>query len=225
MSNDLSIFGNKEELPAHIAGETDGAMGNEDVGGDIALPKIALLQAMSPQLENVEGAKAGMLHNSVSDELYDNLFLVNLYYTRGYSVFKKRNLGGGFEGNFDTRDDAAAKVAELGNEADYDISVTAKHFCLILDPTTGEPTQPCVIYMSATKLRVSDSWNSEIQLRGRDNARFSSVWKMGSTKVTNAKGTFYNFDIDFVGWTPPEAYSQAKETYLSIKGISAEKAA
>src|SRR5450631_1544355 len=61
--------------------------------GDVALPYLYILQALSPIVnpaasQYIEGAQASMLYNNVSQELYDGrkegLIVVPCYYERKY---------------------------------------------------------------------------------------------------------------------------------------------
>ena len=44
-----------------------------------------------------------------------------------------------------------------------------------IDPSTGELGIPFIMDFASSKLRVSRSWNSQIQTKGGD--RFASLWK------------------------------------------------
>lgn len=205
-------------MPAYLAESQDKGLGNENVGSeDQAIPRISLLQALSPQIEEVEGAKTGLFHNSVTDELYEKLFVVNIAYKREYAVFRDRNKGGGFNGSFDSREEANEAIAELpGAASDYGIVETGKHACLIIDPETGEIKQPALLYFKSTALPVSRNWNSQITTIGKDAPRFATIWELNSLKQSNDKGTWYNWSISHAGWVNEDIYNEAKEMHASI---------
>lgn len=212
--NAMAVFGVKAEPPAHI--ET-GGRGMNMTADDVTFPYISVLQALSPQIDEVDGAKAGMFHNSITDELSDELIVCSLHFRREYAVFKRRNLGGGFEGAFDSNSEARAKIEELDNPGDYEVVETHRHTLLQLDPNTGEAVAPVVFNMSGTKVRVSKTWNTDLATRHKDGQdRFASVWCLSTRKQSNTQGSWYNITTQFLGWAPAELYESAKGFYDSV---------
>lgn len=208
-----------DDLPAHLSGS---ARGNENVTSqDVVIPKLNLIQKMSPQVDSI-GAKAGHMHLSTTDQLFDELYVVNLYYSRTFNVFKKRDLGGGFFGIFDTRLDADKALKESGNPNDYDIQETGTHNVLLLSDK-GEPITPARMYMSGTKLGVSNAWNSTIATQNTD--RFASVWKLSTVMQKAGNNTWHNFQVEYAGLCNEALYAEAEELYTSISGMGKQEAA
>ena len=221
-TTDLSIFGGKTAMPAHLMQNTaDAQLGNEHGGAeDTAIPVLNLLQALSPQVADstVDGAKAGLFHNSITDDLYPTVNVINLSFSRDYAVFRKQNRGGGYHGSFETQADAQAKVAELGGNADdYDIFETAKHVVLLLDEA-GQPVQPMLIRLKSTGIQVSKTWNAAIQTEGQGAARFATVWRLEAEKKSKNGNTWYVMKPGFLGWAPEALYEEAKKFYEATKG-------
>lgn len=223
-STEVALFGDKNaELPAFLQSAGSG-LGNEDVTSeDLSIPRLSLLQALSPQINGdatqvVDNAKPGQFHISLTDELHDDLFCINLAYKRDFAVFRKREHGGGFHGNFGSLAEAQDRVNQLeGNPESYEIQETAKHFLLLLD-SDGTPVQPVAFFMANTKLAVSRSWNSKIRMLGENLDRFASVWHLTPVKQSGAKGSWYNLGIEFAGWTTEDLYNHAKRTYHTVMG-------
>lgn len=216
-STAVSLFGDKTgALPAHL--QTDAPAGNENVTSeDMATPRLNLLQQLSPECQTVDGAKPGMLYNTVTGELYDTVNLINLFFRKQYAVFKIRAKGQGFEGNFSTQAEAAAHMATLDSPNDWNIVDTDQHYCLLLDEE-GNGVSPVLIYMSASKLRVSKDWNTEIQLKGPQADRFAGVWNLSSVTEKNGAGQPYeNLKVEFMGWAPEDLYAAAKDAYQGFK--------
>ena len=200
----------------------------ENVGAeDVAMPYLSVLQALSPQIDEVEGAKAGMLYNSITQDLYDSVYVISLSYERQYSIFKKRDLGGGYEGAHASREDALMHLKDVvqADPADYDIQETHRHVLLLLDDK-GKPVQPVIMNLSGTKVKVSKQWNSDINVRHQGADRFASVWKLSTRKQSNARGSWYNLQVDFEAWAPEDLYKQAADYYEQVSAVeSAEDAA
>jgi hypothetical protein len=215
----LALFGTKEQMPEHL--RTGTGLGNQNVSAeDRALPYINVLQALSPQVEELDGAKAGMFHNSITNELTDELYVMNLNFRRSFAIFKRRQLGGGYEGSYENREDAMAHIRDNLNNAvmDFDVVETHTHICLLLDVSGGTPkaTQPVILNLSGTKVKVSKSWNSEIDVRNGNADRFASVWRLYTRKQSNTKGSWYNLAVEFAGWAPDFLYDEAKKYYQTV---------
>lgn len=223
----VATFSADAALPAHL--QQDAGMGNENVGADdLSIPRIDMIQQLSPQIDPsspkyIEGAKLGNLFNSLSGEVYDFCFVINLGYESAFQIFKKRKFGGGFEGSF--ADEHAARehlAAQSLPEDQYDIVDTAIHKCLLLDEN-GQADQPVLIYMSGSKQKVSKNWNSAIQLKDSRAARFAGVWTLQSVQEKNRQGQPYqNYKVAFAGWASAELYEEAKtlHTQMNISTVS-----
>ena len=209
------------QLPAHLA--KDAGLGNENVGtDDLAIPRLDLIQQLSPQIDKsspkfIEGAETGHIFNSLTGEVYDFVFVINLQFEQKWQVFKKRKFGGGFEGSFDNEAEATQHLETQGLPVDqHDVVETAIHKCLMLDEE-GKPKTPVLIYMSGSKQRVSKGWNSVIQLKNPDAARFASVWTLQSSPEKNRQGQpYHNFKVDFAGWADEALYDEAKRLYEGL---------
>jgi hypothetical protein len=211
----------QDQLPAHLA--KDAGLGNENVGtSDLAIPRLDLIQQLSPQIDKsspkyIEGAETGHIFNSLTGEVYDFCFVINLQFEQKWQIFKKRKFGGGFEGSFDSEAEAMAHLdAQSLPHEQYDVVDTAIHKCLKLDEN-GQPDQPVLIYMSGSKQKVSKNWNSAIQLKNPQAARFASVWTLQSVGEKNRQGQpYHNFKIDFAGWASKDLYDEAKRLYEGL---------
>ena len=215
-----NIFQNPANMAVPSYAMDDEGLGNENVGAeDLAVPRISLLQSLSPCVveQSIPGAMPGLLLNTVSEELFKTLYVVNLFYLKQYGVFKKKKMGGGFVGNFATE---ALGVDHLDandlNVGDYDILETGRHTVLILDEK-GEILTPAEILMKSTNLSVSRAWNANIRTEGGGASRFALVWKLG-TKLRKGDGfTWHVFDVALAGATPEHVYAEAKEFYESLQ--------
>ena len=211
----------QSDVPAHLSGK--GALGNENVSAeDQAIPRLTLLQKLSPQLDEsaaefVDGAKAGQYFNSLTNIASDGLYVVNLMYRRTVAVFKKRAAGGGFAGNFASKQEALDDLAENGNDPSmYDFSDTGNHYLLLLD-ADGKPTTPVIFSMAGSKLRVSNTWNSKIAAAAEDMPRFATVWKLTAVSQSNAKGSWHNTAVDYMGFAAEDLFEVASEYYAQFQ--------
>lgn len=205
------------EVPAHVINAGIGR-GNEDVGNALAIPRIKLLQKMSPEVDKyspkyVEGAEPGAFINSITGEVYgDELYALNLKFKVEYVVWRNLDIGGGLLGNFTSQAEAEAAVAAQEKPSDYEIKDTHTHVLLLKNPTTGEVSSPVLMDFTVSKLRTSRAWNTQIATKGGD--RFASLWKLKSVPVESRTGQqFMNLDVECLGWTTEEDYKVAEELY------------
>ena len=93
--------------PATAFEEFAGAGLEEVTTEDLAIPFLRILAQLSPQVNKrdgayVEGAEAGMIYNTVSNEAYDGekgVLVVPCYYNRRFIEWQPRSSGGGYVGS------------------------------------------------------------------------------------------------------------------------------
>ena len=213
-------------MPAFVSNEAikGSGAGNENVGAkDLQIPRLSLLQELSPEVnerkpEFIEGAKVGQLLNKMTGELFDQLFVINLKYQHGYTAWKKRKLGGGLFGSFNSEEEAVTSLEAEGLDPQhYDIQESPMHFVLLLDEN-GKPTMPAIIDMPSTKNKVSRNWNSQIAAQGDEYDRFAFVWLLGARmEENNQSQEYWNYTVKLLGAAPTELYDEAKKFYERVK--------
>ena len=197
------------------------ARGSEEVkASDMVLPRLEIVQALSPIKETNEDAKEGYLFNSVTQEVIGDLaYFVPVYFRLEYLIWKDQDQGGGFFGCYNSQADADRRRAEViaeGENPEYiGIVDTPVQYGLRITPDMSVCEQ-IVISMAKTKAKVSRKWNAMIQIAGGD--RFSRVYKLTSFKDENKKGQkFFNYVVQPAGFAPKAAYLQAEALYEILK--------
>lgn len=228
-------------LPAELDLEADAGAGTEQVGArDVAMPFLGLLQQMSPQLDRtsgkrIEGAEAGTLFNTLTNELLgEEVLVVPCYFEPTLIEWIPREKGGGIA-NVYSDDDPIAKSAKRkeGSGAEVlpngnDLVRTAQHYCLLVDPETGA-FQRIMVSLSSTGLKKSRLWNSlmlNIQLPRKTGgtfnpASFSHLYKLRVVPEKNNKGSYFNLQPELVGpVSDPALYAEAKRFSELVKNGS-----
>lgn len=209
-----------EQQPDYIA--TNAARGAENVGvEDIVIPRLELIQSQSPAVKRndpkfIKGAELGMLNNSVTRELYgDIVYVVPVYYTKQWLVWRDQKKGGGFAGAYDTQAEAQARADKEGGAKDgWEALDTPQHLCLLMNKETGR-LEEIMISLPRTKAKVSRAWNSMMRMAGSDT--FSRVYKIATAEETNKQGqTYFNYVISPVGFPPEFVYREAEALYKRI---------
>jgi hypothetical protein len=222
--------------------------GTENADKDsFAIPFLVVLQPMSPAVVEgtVPGAKAGMLMNSVTNELYESVYVVPCHFQRRYVRWAPREMGGGYKGEFNVAEVETGGMIEKGvvkkidnrlyfpledgsvNEKKCDkLADTRNHFVLLLRSPEDIIGSPAVMAMASTQIKASKKLNALIQgqtlISKRNGAPFNPpAWafkyKVGTTKKTNDKGTWFVVDVESAGETNPFVSKRGLDFYTQIK--------
>lgn len=226
-----------------VASQTDLAerpdwMGEENRGSeevtiqDITIPRLSMVQDLSPQrkknnAEYIEGCEEGMLFNTVTNELYPtSVLFVPVYFRLEWLVWKHRDTGGGLQGVCASQEEAVALVAAhplAGQQTEkgepvLDVQDTAQHFGLLLDPNSQaeDPrATEIVISMSKSQLKPSRQFNSQIRIAGGD--RWQRMYRFSAVQVDGARGEYYNWKVEQLGFVSQATFAQAEALYESVK--------
>jgi hypothetical protein len=216
----------QSEVPDYI--RQDSNRGSEEVkSSDMVLPRLEIIQALSPIKELDPEARDGQLFNSVTQEIIgDVAYFVPIYFRMEYLVWQDQDSGGGFHGSFPTLEQAEDKRSQVINNDPNLAGTTSKgtnivevvdtpvHYGLRIDPE-GLMEQ-IVISMAKTKSKISRKWNAMIQIAGGD--RFGRVYKLSTFTDENKKGQkFKNFVVQPAGFPPQKVYAEAERVYASFR--------
>jgi len=214
-----SLVSSNDTLPAHLKAVEGVGRGNENVGANVAIPRIKLLQKMSNEVDKhhanyVEGCEPGHFFNTLTNQNYGNdIYVISLTFKTEYVVWRQLEAGGGYLGAFASQQEAQDKVNEQDKPSEYDINETHAHVILLKNPTTGQLDRtPCIMDFASSKLRSSKNWNSQIGMQGGD--RFAGLWKVSCVSTENKLGkAFMNCEASWVGWAMEEDYKAAEALY------------
>jgi len=209
----------KEEAGALVANmfEADANQGSQNITqDDLALPFLKVLGQLSPEVnerdgKHVEGAKPGMILNTVTKEIYDGTKGINVlpaHYERKLVEWQDRGDSKGapvaiHNAESDimsqtTRDKSYKDRLPNGNY----IENTANHFVIVL----GKSPSTALISMKATQLKISRAWNSVmmgLKLQGKNGMftppTYSHIYKLKTVQMSNDKGTWFGWDVKMVG--------------------------
>jgi len=211
-----------DERPDYLPAES--VRGQENVGvDDLTIPRLGVIQDLSPQHkeskpEYIEGAKAGMLFNNVTSELYDkSVIFVPVYFRKEWVIWKLQSAGGGFEGAFDSEDEAieAFKSSDSITEETHEVVDMAQHFGMLIHE--NRPPEEIVISMSKSKLKVSRQLNTLVKMAGGD--RFSKAYKISAVEDQNNEGQdYHNFGVTAIGFVSEPVYNAGIKMYENIAG-------
>lgn len=198
----------KTELGQAIDFEEFAGSGLEGVGADdLLVPRLGILQALSPQLkkaksEYIEGAEEGDIADLGTGELYKSgLWFLPVFYRKEYLEWAPRDSGKGLVAvhsdpailDQTTRDDRRRAVLPNGNY----IADTAQFYGLNLSSGRRMSYVP----MTSTQLKKARRWNTLAmgeKLKRGDGSEFTApLWYRTYNLTTAAES---NNDGDWYGW-------------------------
>lgn len=240
----------KEEMLPAVAFdfEADAGAGMEGTDSDsFAIPFLRILQKLSPQCDEanaefVEGAKAGMLFNSVSGKLYDGKAGVHFLpcaFQRRFIQWAPKGSEGGFKGEFLPEEITAmrteGKIVELdgrlylpddaGNVSEKKCDTfadTRSHFGLVVD-SEGE-VAAALMPLSSTQIKKSKRLMSilnEAKVQGSSDLVTPPTW-MNKVKLTtvlesNDQGSWYGAKFEADGFIDSkDLYEAGKQFHDAV---------
>lgn len=207
---------------------SDAGAGLEGVDRDcFAIPFIAILQGLSPQMETVEGAKIGSFINTITNELSAAVNVVPVSFQRRYLEWTPRDKGGGFKGMYtvaEVEGNNANKLVEgqlITPEGNL-LKDTRIHYVLVV--SEDGTFAPAIISMSSTQIKKSKRWLSRIQnVQLKDSAgrsynppSFSHIYRLTAVKESNDSGSWYGYDINLLKQV------QDQTLYMAAKALHSQ---
>lgn len=187
----------------------DGGTGFEGMGSeDWSIPFLSILQSNSPQVESEDppGAKAGMLFNTVTQDMYDGdkgVVFTPCHFNRCYVEWVPRNKGGGFVGLHEPSspevenaiaDNDGRRFGKL-HIGDNELIETKYMYGLLLDQQGGSVDGFATISFSSTKIKPFNDWLTAMRMVKGKPPLFAHRARLMTTRQKNEHGTFYNFRI------------------------------
>lgn len=226
-NNPLAMFGIQSAELAEVPSfaQADAGAGNENVSSDDqSTVNLSLLQPMSPDVvDNPGKVFPGVWQNNITKETFEHLYVVNVFYKKSYPIFYKRNAPKkGLVDSFDTAAEANAAYDNHPDKQHLEVVDTAAHYVVALNEEGI--AFPARVYFKSTSLPVSRDWNTQLEAVNKGNARFISIWKLGVTKRSNDKGSWYVPKVEVAGYLTDETlYNSIKEIYTGVREALAPK--
>lgn len=180
---------------------------------DFAIPFLAVIQAMSPQVQEaegefIEGAKAGMLMNTASNELFDGKAGIEFIPCLTQHLFvewkNRQTDGGGFIAIHqcdaqlvqDAKNDSTQYgkyTVPVAEGTPHDLVETFYIYGVIVKD--DEVVTPCLVGFNSTKIKAYKAALTPLrQVKGRPPL-YAFRLRITTVAEKNAKGSFYNFKI------------------------------
>ena len=215
--------------------EADAQQGTQNISQeDLALPFLKILGQLSPEVNKrdgkyVEGAEPGKIINTVTNELFDSLNVIPVFYKRQYVEWQDRGTSTGAPVAIHEADSDIVSQTTRGKDykdrlpnGNY-LENTANHFVLTLG-ASPENVEHALISMKSTQLKVSRKWNSMmmgIKMQGKNGLftppTYSHIYKLSTVQMSNDKGTWFGWDVSKAGAVENRGiYDMAKAFAASV---------
>ena len=184
---------------------------------DIAIPRLSILQALSPVCTKadpayIKGAEVGEIYDNIHSKRWPGekgLIIIPVTYRSTYLEWRPKKLGGGFIGDRGpdpvelqtvTRGEKGENILPNGNT----LVLTAEYFCIMIDPDTSMPRQ-VVISMANTQFKKAKLLNAMISNlviprpdgKGTFNpAMFYKSYKFTTVPESNDQGSWFGWKIE-----------------------------
>lgn len=217
MATKNAVAVTKEQANLPVASDYSGyeqyaGQGLEDISSeDKGLPFFEVLQPLSPEVEEIDGAQAGMIINKATKELFQSIRFVPVCRDHVYTEWVPRDSGGGLVGTYQLTDDLvkAARAKQRVGKHDLpngnELIETFYLYGMVLDDDDN-PT-PAVISFTSTKIAAYKQLTTRadsLMFRTADGRKlkfpwFAHVWKLGTEKKKKDKYTWYTWTVAFDG--------------------------
>jgi len=176
---------------------------------DKGTPRVSILQQMSPELDSIENAKAGMILSKMDSKVWPGtpgIKVLVCHYDRVYLEWQDRGTGSNAPVNIfhpkDRPNDAvrgADGKMRLSN-GNY-LEESGNFYVLILD---GSVPKPAIISMKGTQLKAARSWNYSLtnEFIQDPNTKqfvpaptFYRIYNLSTLKTQNDKGSWFIWSI------------------------------
>jgi hypothetical protein len=205
----------------------DAGRGVEGADKDsFAIPFLLVLQKGSPVVddESVLGAKAGLLMNSITNELFPEVIVVPCGFQRKYVQWGDRDTGGGFKGLHNPVDIDGGAVKTYRDDkghlriGDDFLNDTRMHYIMV-QSKTGQ-WFPAVLSLTSTQIKKSKRFMSliaGIEFKDKNGIpytppSFGNTYLLATVKEANDKGSWYGIEITIdEPVTDPLLYAKCKK--------------
>ena len=237
IKNTIKVKENNALQTVNIEQFADEGFDNVD-SKSLALPFLKVLGQLSPQVTQgdsnfIPDAKAGMIYNTVTDELYDGhkgITVIPCYYKLEYIEWKDRDKGAVAPVNvYPSDSDIMTKTTRRDDGKDrlqngnY-IEETASHYVMVVEP---DKTSTALITMKSTQRKKSKKWNSMMMSlrQQRKNGKgffkpapFTQKYLLATVLEKNNMGSWFGWEISHVGAVESEEVLKAAfDFYESCK--------
>jgi hypothetical protein len=209
-----------KDLPEWMRGEAGRGL-EQITAADVEVPRIKLLQALSPELKAHDDLRAGMWYHTVADQgLGRKLTVIPVYIDQSFILWRPRKSGGGilaramdgihwtpanveFKVKLDNGGDATWKtahtvsksgLAEWGSTDPKDPSsppAATRMYNIAVVILDAPQLSPAVVTMQRASIKVARKFLAKLRLATATMPLFGLMLELGAEEAKNAQGQDY----------------------------------
>lgn len=216
----------KVNLPAAASAFFESSMGNAD-SDSFAIPFLTILQSNSPQCDEddaayIEGAKKGLIYNTVNREMYKEIDVFPCFFSRQFIEWIQRKDGGGLVAKHNPEDHPHYEITEIDGkfvwlmENGHTLVDSRQHY--VLYRVEGVETwSPALMTLASSQIKNSKRLMT-VMGEGRRNGRLFA-FPFTTKGESNDKGSWSGWDFGEGRNVVDDAelLAQAKEFQESVK--------
>lgn len=199
-------------LPAEYAGlEEYAGQGLDDLdSSDRSVPFLKVLEKNSPEVEDIDGAKPGMIIDTSTGRLYETIRFVPACREHAFVEWVPIDNGGGLVASYGIHEKisqwAKSQRGKITLRNGNDLVETFYLFGLLLGEE-GEDDEPKPVVLSFTSTRIKTyksivNRSDSIMLRGASGRKFKApwfchVWRIGTQKKQDGNQSWYVYTAEF----------------------------
>ena len=216
MAESKAVAEKKDQVPAEYAGYADyaGAGFENQTSDDYAIPFLKVLEALSPELQENDDLKQGMIINTVTGEVFpgkEGIAFIPATTQHVYVEWKPRDAGGGFVGVHEPQSELVRNCVENQDFGEYktpdgnDLIETFYVYGVFIG--ADDTPQEAVLAFSSARIKKYKAWMTKaktIQIALGDGRRipaplFSHRYRLTTAIEKAPQGSFHNWTIVFDG--------------------------
>lgn len=220
MENSKDLIKQKSTPPAKIEKRGRG-FEEQTEKEDLILPRAILLQALSPQINEVDGLKAGMVINNITNEPLPEKFIPIFKYTEFLKFNPRDTKSEQYDPAYDpgaliwrTNDptDPRTQECRFAEDGSKPTALKVMNFLCYFPGVS----MPIVLGFSKTSYKAGKKLISLAQFTGGD--MFSKIYAL-KIKQADKEGIKYHvLDVDLVGKANKEDFAVAEAWYEQFRG-------
>lgn len=200
-------------LPAEYAGlEEYAGLGLDDLdSSDRSVPFLKVLEKNSPEIETVDGAKAGMIIDTSTNKLYETIRFVPACREHAFVEWVPVDNGGGLVASYSMNEDiskwAKSQRGKIKLRNGNDLVETFYLFGILLPGDGDDEAEPKPVVISFTSTRIKTyksivNRSDSIMLTGASGRKFKApwfchVWRIGTLKKVDGNQSWYLYTAEF----------------------------